>query len=78
LRSSARRCSKCLAALGRIVLSKRERVKALDPYGRGLIGTTLHCASEVREQRLRMGTRAAAAPDEGEGSAKNGLTRRVG
>jgi DNA end-binding protein Ku len=34
--------SKALVALGRIVLAKRERVMALEPYERGLIGTTLH------------------------------------
>ena len=34
--------SKALVALGRIVLSKRERVMALEPFDRGLIGTTLH------------------------------------
>ena len=28
-------------ALGRVVLSKRERVMALEPYDKGLIGTTL-------------------------------------
>jgi len=41
--------SKALVALGRIVLSKRERVMALEPFERGLIGTTLHYASEVRD-----------------------------
>jgi DNA end-binding protein Ku len=40
---------KALLALGRIVLSKRERVMALEPFERGLIGTTLHYASEVRD-----------------------------
>jgi DNA end-binding protein Ku len=34
--------SKALVALGRIVLAKRERVMALEPYERGLLGTTLH------------------------------------
>src|SRR6202140_3693740 len=40
--------SKALAALGRIVLAKRERVMALEPYERGLLGTTLHYPYEVR------------------------------
>jgi DNA end-binding protein Ku len=44
----AMRC-KALVALGRIVLAKRERVIALEPYRKGLIGTTLHYASEVRD-----------------------------
>jgi hypothetical protein len=30
--------SKALVALGRIVLSKRERVMALEPYEKGLVG----------------------------------------
>jgi DNA end-binding protein Ku len=40
--------SKALVALGRIVLSKRERVMALEPFDRGLIGTTLHYRYEMR------------------------------
>ena len=32
---------KGMAALGRLVLSKRERVIALEPYDKGLLGTTL-------------------------------------
>jgi DNA end-binding protein Ku len=43
--------SKALVALGRIVLSKRERVIALEPYERGLIGTTLHYPYEVRDAK---------------------------
>jgi DNA end-binding protein Ku len=43
--------SKGLAALGRIVLSKRERVIALEPYEKGLIGTTLRYPSEVRDAK---------------------------
>jgi hypothetical protein len=40
--------SKALVALGRIVLAKRERVMALEPYDRGLLGTTLHYPCEMR------------------------------
>jgi DNA end-binding protein Ku len=40
---------KGVVALGRIVLNKRERVIALEPFGKGLIGTTLHYAYEVRD-----------------------------
>ena len=43
--------SKALVALGRIVLSKRERVMALEPYERGLIGTTLRYPYEVRDAK---------------------------
>jgi Ku protein len=32
---------KAMVALGRLVLGKRERVIALEPYGKGLLGTTL-------------------------------------
>jgi DNA end-binding protein Ku len=40
---------KGMVALGRIVLSKRERVIALEPYGKGLLGTTLRYGYEVRK-----------------------------
>jgi DNA end-binding protein Ku len=39
---------KGMVALGRLVLSKRERVIALEPYDKGLLGTTLRYPSEVR------------------------------
>ena len=40
--------SKALVALGRVVLSKRERVMALEPHDKGLTGTTLYYPYEVR------------------------------
>jgi DNA end-binding protein Ku len=40
---------KGMVALGRLVLSKRERVIALEPYERGLLGTTLRYPYEVRK-----------------------------
>ena len=43
--------SKALVALGRIVLAKRERVIALEPYDKGLIGTTLRYPYEVRNAK---------------------------
>ena len=39
---------KAVVALGRLVLAKRERVMALEPYGKGLLGTTLRYPGEVR------------------------------
>jgi DNA end-binding protein Ku len=39
---------KDMVALGRIVLAKRERVIALQPWDKGLLGTTLRYANEVR------------------------------
>src|SRR5690349_11489853 len=38
-----------MVALGRLVLSKRERVIALKPYDKGLLGTTLRYPYEVRK-----------------------------
>jgi DNA end-binding protein Ku len=38
-----------MVALGRLVLAKRERVIALEPHGKGLLGTTLRYAHEVRD-----------------------------
>src|SRR5215204_2782081 len=40
---------KGMVALGRLVLSKRERVIALQAYDKGLLGTTLRYPSEVRK-----------------------------
>jgi Resolvase, N terminal domain len=40
--------SKAMVALGRLVLSKRERVIALEPYEKELLGTTLRYPYEVR------------------------------
>jgi DNA end-binding protein Ku len=39
---------KGMVALGRLVLSKRERVIALEAYDKGLLGTTLRYPYEVR------------------------------
>jgi len=40
---------KGVVALARVVMAKRERVIALEPFGKGLIGTTLHYPYEVRK-----------------------------
>jgi DNA end-binding protein Ku len=40
---------KTMVALGRLVLAKRERVIALEPYGKGLLGITLRYPYEVRD-----------------------------
>jgi DNA end-binding protein Ku len=40
---------KSMVALGRLVLSKRERVIALEAYDKGLLGTTLRYPYEVRK-----------------------------
>ncbi len=42
---------KGMVALGRAVLSKRERVLMLQPWGKGLLGTTLRYAYEVRADK---------------------------
>jgi DNA end-binding protein Ku len=41
---------KGMVALGRVVVSKRERVIAPEPHGKGLLGTTLHYPYEVRKE----------------------------
>jgi DNA end-binding protein Ku len=43
--------SKAVVALGRIVLAKRERVMALEPYDKGLLGITLRYPYEVRSAK---------------------------
>ena len=40
---------KGMVALGRIVLAKRERVIALEPHGKGMLGTTLRYGYEGRK-----------------------------
>lgn len=40
---------KAMVALGRIVLARRERVMMLQPWGKGMLGTTLRYAYEVRD-----------------------------
>jgi DNA end-binding protein Ku len=42
---------KKFAALGRVVLAKRERVIMLQPWDRGLVGTTLRYPYEVRDTK---------------------------
>jgi len=42
---------KSMVALGRLVLSKRERVIALEAYDKGLLGTTLRYPYEVRKAK---------------------------
>jgi DNA end-binding protein Ku len=39
-----------MVALGRIVLSRREHVVMLEPFDKGILGTTLRYAYEVRDQ----------------------------
>jgi DNA end-binding protein Ku len=40
---------KGVTALGRVVMNKRERVIALEPWGKGLLGTALHYPYEIRK-----------------------------
>ena len=42
---------KGMVALGRVVLAKRERVVMLQPWGKGLLGTTLRYPYEVRDEK---------------------------
>jgi DNA end-binding protein Ku len=42
---------KGMAALGRVVLAKRERVIMLEPWDKGLMGTTLRYPYEIREPK---------------------------
>jgi len=56
---------KAMVALGRLVLSRRERVIALEPYDKGLLGTTLRYPYEVRDAQDYFGDLPdlAIAPD---------------
>ena len=46
---------KGMVALGRVVLSKRERVIMLQPRGKGLLGATLRYPYEVRDEAIYFG-----------------------
>ena len=46
---------KNMVALGRVVLSKRERVIMLQPRGKGLLGTTLRYPYEMRDEGIYFG-----------------------
>jgi DNA end-binding protein Ku len=46
---------KNMVALGRVVLSKRERVVMLQPWGKGLLGTALRYPYEVRDEATYFG-----------------------
>jgi DNA end-binding protein Ku len=55
---------KTMVALGRLVLAKRERVIALEPYGKGLLGTTLRYPMRCATPGLfRRPAGAGARPD---------------
>jgi len=41
---------KAMVALGRLVLTKRERVIAIEPYNKGLLGTTLRYSGATAER----------------------------
>ena len=47
--------AKRLLALGRVVLAKRERVITLEPWDKGLMGTTLRYPYEIREAKEYFG-----------------------
>jgi DNA end-binding protein Ku len=49
---------KGMVALGRVVLSKRERVLMLQPWGKGLLGTTLRYPYELRGSRKPISTKS--------------------
>src|SRR5207237_7693935 len=39
---------KKMVGIGRVVMARRERVMMLDPFGKGIMGTTLHYPYELR------------------------------
>ena len=42
--------AKKMVGIARVVMSRRERIMMIEPFGRGLLGTTLHYANEVRAE----------------------------
>jgi len=41
---------KKMVGIGRVVMARRERVMMLEPFGKGIMGTTLHYAYEIRSE----------------------------
>ena len=39
---------KKMVGIGRVVMARRERVMMLEPFGKGIMGTTLHYPYEIR------------------------------
>src|SRR6201992_1537889 len=52
-------------ALGRVVLSTRERILALEPRGEGILAYSLRTDAEVRKENEIFGSIAATKPDPG-------------
>ncbi len=50
-------------ALGRIVLATRERILALEPYGKGILAYTIRSDDEVRKPDEIFGSISTAKPD---------------
>lgn len=55
---------KGVAALGKVMLSSREHVIALSPYGKGIIGQLLRYPNEVRKPEDYFGEIADTKPDD--------------
>jgi Ku70/Ku80 beta-barrel domain len=53
---------KGVVGLGRVVVSKREHVIALEPHGKGLMGTTLRTSISKAFRRSRCRTRCSSSP----------------
>jgi DNA end-binding protein Ku len=41
---------KKMVGIGRVVMARRERVMMLEPFGKGIMGTTLHYPYEIRSE----------------------------
>jgi DNA end-binding protein Ku len=39
-----------MVGIGRVVMARRERVMMLEPFGKGIMGTTLHYPYEIRSE----------------------------
>src|SRR6476469_7042238 len=39
---------KKIVGIGRVVMARRERIMMLEPFGKGIMGTTLHYPYEIR------------------------------
>ena len=66
-------------ALARIVIANREHIMAIEPWGKGLLGTTLRYDYEVRDEKEAFkGISCPRVPKERSSSLRISSTRRAG
>src|SRR5215475_10095594 len=70
---------KKMVGIGRVVMARRERVMMLEPFGKGIMGTTLHYPYEIRsEEAVFEEIPEMKLPDQMVGLAEDIIDRMTG